>query len=178
MNTPRRPRGITLVEAMVCTGLTASLAAFSAGSFTKLREHRQIESAAALFETDMQHARSLAVSMNSSVRITFKRRAEGSCYVVHTGDADDCDCAAAGETVCTGTAQAVRGVGYAAGAATARMETASSSILIDATRGTVTPTATVKFIGASGAAVHQVVSIMGRTRTCSPGKSVPGHPAC
>lgn len=178
MITPiRRQHGITLVEACVCTAITAVLAGVGAGSFQTLREHRQIEGAAAQFETDLMHARSLAVLHNVPVRVGFKARADGSCYVVHTGAADDCDCDAAGNTVCSAGALSLRGAGFAAGSAPTLRST-SASILIEPTRGTVTPTTTLKVSGASGAAVHRVVNIMGRVRSCSPGRAVPGYPAC
>lgn len=177
MSSRRRQQGLTIVEACICTALTATLAGFGADSFRSLREHRALEGAAAEFETDMMHARSLAVMHNVPIRITFKARAEGACYVVHTGDAADCDCDAAGRTTCTGTAQAFRGVGAAA-ASGLSMRSTSPSILIEPTRGTVTPTTTLKLAGQSGAAVHRVVSIMGRVRGCSPDRSVPTLPAC
>lgn len=177
MTTPRRQQGLTLVEACICTALTAVLAGFGVDSFRTLHEHRQLEGAAAEFETDLMHARSLAVMHNMPVRITFKARAEGSCYVVHTGDAADCDCDAAGRTTCSGGAHALRGVGSAAGTGPL-LRSSSPSILIEPTRGTVTPTTTLRAVGRSGAAVHRVVSIMGRVRSCSPGGAVPTLPAC
>ncbi len=177
MNQPRRQKGVTLVEACVCTAITAVLAGVSAGSFSSMREHRQVESAASQFETDMQHARSLAVMHNASVRVSFRHGEAGSCYVVHSGRADDCECDAAGNTLCRGSAHSFRGAGFAAGHAPVLRST-SPSILIDSTRGTVTPTTTVKVSGKSGATLHQVVSLMGRVRTCSPERSLPGHPAC
>ncbi len=52
------------------------------------------------------------------------------------------------------------------------------SISLDGQFGTVVPTATVRFQGRSGVALHQVVNVMGRVRTCSPGGAVAGHRAC
>jgi type IV fimbrial biogenesis protein FimT len=54
----------------------------------------------------------------------------------------------------------------------------SASMLFDADRGTVTPTGTLRLQLADGRAIHHVVNIMGRARTCSPRGAVPGHPPC
>jgi type IV fimbrial biogenesis protein FimT len=52
------------------------------------------------------------------------------------------------------------------------------SLVFEPTRGTVTPTATLRVEGAR-AAVHQVVNIMGRIRSCTPdAAAMPGYKAC
>jgi type IV fimbrial biogenesis protein FimT len=43
-----------------------------------------------------------------------------------------------------------------------------SSLRFDPTNGTTSPTGTVCTVPASGRSVHNVVSLMGRVRTCSP----------
>jgi type IV fimbrial biogenesis protein FimT len=56
-----------------------------------------------------------------------------------------------------------------------------ASILFDPLHGTSTPTGTLKIVGDSGRAVHHVVNIMGRVRTCSPvgaAPAVPGFRVC
>lgn len=51
-------------------------------------------------------------------------------------------------------------------------------MLFDGTRGTVSPTGTVRVIGSDGRALHKVVNVMGRVRTCSPQRSISGYRPC
>jgi type IV fimbrial biogenesis protein FimT len=53
----------------------------------------------------------------------------------------------------------------------------SGSILFDAVKGTVTPTATLRVTSSVGA-LHQVVNLMGRVRTCSPDGALAGYARC
>jgi type IV fimbrial biogenesis protein FimT len=48
-----------------------------------------------------------------------------------------------------------------------------SAMRLDALRGTVTPAGTVRVASPLGPALHQVVNVMGRVRTCVPA-SAPG----
>jgi type IV fimbrial biogenesis protein FimT len=52
------------------------------------------------------------------------------------------------------------------------------SILFDPIKGTSTPTGTLRLVASDDRAVHLVVNLMGRVRTCSPDKTVPGYRAC
>ena len=54
----------------------------------------------------------------------------------------------------------------------------SRALLFDAHKGTVTPTATLQVQAADGRAIHQVVNIMGRVRSCSPAGQLNGLPQC
>ena len=58
------------------------------------------------------------------------------------------------------------------------LKTNVRSVLFDPVRGTSTPTATIQLKAASGMALHQVVNIMGRVRTCSPDPVVSGYKRC
>jgi type IV fimbrial biogenesis protein FimT len=48
----------------------------------------------------------------------------------------------------------------------------------DPVKGTVTPTATLRVESKDGRALHQVVNLLGRIRTCSPGGKLPGEKTC
>jgi type IV fimbrial biogenesis protein FimT len=50
--------------------------------------------------------------------------------------------------------------------------------LFDPLHGTSSPTATLRVLGMNGRAVHHVINLMGRVRSCSPSTTVPGYPAC
>ena len=53
----------------------------------------------------------------------------------------------------------------------------AGSILFDPLHGTSTPTATARVIGTMGA-IHHVVNVMGRVRSCSPEPAIPGYRTC
>jgi len=52
------------------------------------------------------------------------------------------------------------------------------SIVFDPLHGTGTPTGTLRLTGRDGRAIHHVVNVMGRVRSCSPAGAVPGYRAC
>lgn len=176
LQAPRRQRGLSLIECAIATTIMALVVGLALPSFDQLRQRRQLESTAAQLETDLQLARSEAVSRNQSVRMDFQHDAQSSCYVVHDGDAGSCRCNDAAAPVCDDGVTPLRSV---------RMPTRdgielrsnSRSVLFDADKGTVTPTATLRVISAVGA-LHQVVNVMGRIRTCSPDGAVRGVRRC
>lgn len=172
-----RVRGSSLVEAMVVLALLAVLVGAAVPGLEAMRERRHLAGAAALLETDLQLARTAAVARGSVLRLDFASTpAGGSCYVLHTGSAGACSCTAAGEApVCSAGVEALRHAHYRAGLPV-RLQSNSASIAFEPHQGTVTPTATVRVVGRSGQAVHQIVNVMGRVRSCSP--SLPGHPPC
>jgi type IV fimbrial biogenesis protein FimT len=169
-------RGVTLVEMATVTAVAAVLVGTVVPSFQQAQQRRQLEGVAAQLETDLQLARSEAVARNESVRVAFVNDASGSCYVLHTGPAGGCRCDGAGTTTCTDAAQALRSVPLAAGHPV-QLESRTASMLFDAVKGTVTPTATVRVRSPAGD-LRQVVNVMGRIRTCSPGGALAGYRPC
>ena len=53
-----------------------------------------------------------------------------------------------------------------------------ASMVLDPTKGTVSPTGTLRLIGREQHAVHLVVNIMGRARMCTPSAGLPGYAVC
>lgn len=173
----RRQRGVTLIESLIVTAITAVTLGAGLPGFEQARERRHLEGVAAQLETDIHFTRSLAVAHNRGLRIGFASGAEGSCYVVHTGAAQECRCTGRGETVCEGDAHALRTVHFDA-QAPVQVRANVASMLFDPLKGTSTPTGTLRVTAATGHALHQVVNIMGRVRTCSPAPALIGYPAC
>ena len=175
----RHQAGLTLVECAITTTVLAIVAGLTVPAFGTARERRHLEGAAAQLETDLMLSRSLAVARNEVVRMSFERDAGAgtSCYVVHTGAAGDCGCAANGSAVCSNGAEPLRSVRYGAEVPLA-LTSNSRSIQFDPVRGTITPTATVRVTGSNGSAIHQVINIMGRVRSCSPAPALAGYATC
>jgi type IV fimbrial biogenesis protein FimT len=109
--------------------------------------------------------------------MSFHADAQGSCYVVHTGATEDCSCNADGSASCSHGAAALRSVRFAQPDAL-QLHTNVGSILFDPVKGTSTPTGTLRLVAADDRAVHLVVNLMGRVRSCSPDKLVPGYRPC
>ena len=177
IGTRRAQAGITLVETMVVSSVLAVLTGLAVPSFDSSIQRRHLEGAATQLETDIHHARMLAVARNAPLRMSFESGAGGSCYVVHTGAANQCTCAADGSPVCQGDAEAVRAVRYEPGGSVS-LKSNSRSVLFDPTKGTSSPTATIQLQARNGSAIHQVMNIMGRVRSCSPAPAVSGYSRC
>lgn len=170
------PRGLTLLEALVALAIMLIVLGSALPHFGRTAERRQLEGVAAQLATDIQHARSLAVARASGQRISFRAFAAGSCYVVHDGPANACQCNAAGQAQCTAPTQVHRMV-FLPAQGPVRLQANVGSIQFHPSLGTSTPTGTLRLVARSGQAVHQIVNIMGRTRACSP-NGVPGYPPC
>ena len=100
-----------------------------------------------------------------------------ACYMVHSGNAAQCRCAGPGPARCDAGAQALR-TAHLAAADGIVLQSNVGSIVFDPLHGTCTPTGTFRLVAADGRALHQVVNLMGRVRTCSPQGAVAGHAAC
>jgi type IV fimbrial biogenesis protein FimT len=178
LSAPRRSQaGISLIETATAASVMAVLAGMAVPGFDQAIQRRHLEGAATQLETDIHYARTLAVAANAPMRISFESGAAGSCYVIHTGSANQCSCSGAGPAVCEGDARAERSVRYAAGGPVG-LQSSSRSVLFDGTRGTATPTASIQFSARDGRAIRQIVNIMGRVRSCSPTPGLSGYAAC
>lgn len=177
----RACRGVTLVEAAVVLAILAVLVCSAVPSFLGLIERQRLTGLAAQVAADVQFARSESVLRNEALRLSFYSAPWGTCYVVHSGARHQCSCAAdASAAVCVADAVQVKTtlVPLSTGL---RVQANVSSILFDPLHGTSTPTGTLKVLSAQAGAVHHVVNVLGRVRTCSPastGPALPGYRAC
>ena len=172
-----RQRGVTLIEAATVLAVIAVVAGTAAPSLRAVIDARRLDAAATQLATDIRYVRTEAIARNEALRLSIRPVAGGSCYVVHTGAADACTCPATGAASCTGGADVLRTVVLPA---TARVTLQSNlgSMLFDPVHGTSTPTGTLRLIGAGDRAIHHIVNVMGRVRSCSPAGAVPGYRAC
>lgn len=183
--TPCRPtRGVTLIEACIALAVTAIVASSAAPSMLDLIDARRLDGAATQLAADIQFARTEAVARNQGMRLSLHAiggggggGSGGTCYVIHTGSASQCACGASGPAHCSGGAVPIRTVTLAAADRVA-LQANVGSVLFDPLHGTSTPTGTLRLIGANARAIHHVINIMGRVRSCSPHAAVPGYRAC
>lgn len=173
-----RWRGLSLVEVLCALAISAVLLGGALPLLNDLRQGQRLQAAAALLETDIHFARATAISSGSPVRlVTQDLQAGGSCYLLHTGAANACECTGQGEARCEAGARLLRmEVLPPAGGVT--LTALAHPLVFDGRKATVTPTATLRLASRDGRAIHQVVNIMGRVRSCSPAGSVGGLRLC
>lgn len=172
-----RQRGITLIESGVVLTITAILAASAAPRMQELIAARRLENTANQLATDIQLTRTAAVARNEALRLSFHARDGGSCYVIHTGAADQCRCSGVGPAVCSAPAREIKTVSVSS-ADLVSVVSNVGSMLFDPLHGTSSPTGTLRIIGATGREIRHVVNVMGRVRSCSPAPAVSGYRAC
>ena len=177
LSRPAAQRGFSLVEAGIVLAVTAVVATSAAPSLQRVVDTRRIDGAATQLAADIQFVRVEAVARNQPLRLSVQAGGGTSCYVVHTGAANQCSCTADGPAQCNGGAQAIKAVRLT-GADRTALQANVASIVFDPLHGTSTPTGTLRVTGSDGRAVHHVVNVMGRVRSCSPLAAVPGYRAC
>ena len=175
-NKPQQ-RGVTLVEATSVVAILSIVVGSALPSFSSLRERADLAGVAAQLETDVQFARSQAAAYGHPVQLTLRESGGSTCYMVHTGPAAQCACGATATAACSGDAELLRSVSLAP-TGDVQVRSASKSIAFDPVKGTATPTATLRVEARDGRAIHQVVNLLGRVRSCSPSGRLAGELTC
>jgi type IV fimbrial biogenesis protein FimT len=173
---PESQRGVTLIEAVLTMTIAAIAVSTAAPGALGMVARKRLEGVATQLATDLQYVRTETVSRNEPVRISFHTDPGGSCYVIHTGAKAQCSCTGPAPAACSGGAVQIKTV-YLPAAHQIAVQASASSILFDPVHGTSTPTGTARVIGTPGA-IHHVVNVMGRVRSCSPEGVMPGYRAC
>ena len=168
-------QGLTLVETAVVASVIAICAAAAAPHMQGLLDSRRLDGFATQLAADLQLTRNEAIARNQPVRLSW--HSATGCYVVHTGSAAQCSCAAEGPAECSGGAAQIRTVRWST-AERVTLQSNAASILFDPQHGTASPTATLRITGVDGRAIHHVVNVMGRVRSCAGVGTVPGYRAC
>ena len=174
-------KGVTLVEICVVLALAVVLGSTAAPSLRNMVDTRRLDRTATGLASDLQFVRSESVARNQALRLSRYATSSGSCYVIHTGAAAQCSCSQPGPAQCTDGAAQLRTVELH-DADRVSLQGSTHSMLFDPLHGTVSPTATLRVIGigmgTGTLAVHHVVNVMGRVRSCSPLAAMPGYRAC
>lgn len=172
----RLQRGVTLIESAVALTIAAIALTAVAPGFQSLVARKRLEGVATQLATDLQFVRTESVARNTPVRFSFYADGDGSCYLIHTGAKAQCSCTSAQAAACSGDALRIKSV-YLPAAEHVTVQASTGSILFDPLHGTSTPTGTARVTGTPGA-IHHIVNLMGRVRSCSPAPALPGYRAC
>lgn len=175
MRQHRSQHGLSLVEMTVTMGLAAVIGTLAAPNLRGVLDLRRLDGAATQLATDLQFARGEALARNRPVRISWD--AQQRCYLVHTGAPEDCRCFAAAAPSCVNGAVPIRDAAWTA-SDRLTLQSNAASILFDPRHGTATPSATLRVLADDGRAIHHVLNVTGRLRSCSPLAAVPGYRAC
>lgn len=175
--TCHRQHGVTLIEACTVLAVTVIAATGAAPGLQDLIDTRRLEGAATQLATDIQFIRTEAVARNLPLRLSLHASPGGNCYVIHSGAADQCNCDTGGPAQCRGDAREIKTV-TVAGADHVGLQGNVGSLLFDPLHGTASPAGTLRLLGTRGRAVHHVVNVMGRVRSCSPQALARGYRAC
>lgn len=99
----RRVRGLTIIELMVVVLVVAVLTALAVPSLRDFMARQRVAAINAELVTDLQFARSEAISRNVTVRVQFRENDAMTCYTVHTSAValGTCDCRRPLGTACT-----------------------------------------------------------------------------
>jgi type IV fimbrial biogenesis protein FimT len=169
--------GLSMVEAMMVFAVLAIVVTTAVPSMVSFIDGRRLEAAATGLVADIHFVRTEAVARNRPIRLSIHASGAESCWVVHTGLAAQCRCTASRSAICVGDAAEIKTVQFGSDDRIS-VQANVASILFDPLHGTSTPTGTLRLIDPRGRAVHHVVNVMGRVRSCSPGGAVPGWRAC
>lgn len=160
-------RGLSLIETMSVLSIVSVAVGAAMPGLGSLRQKAELAGVAAQLETDVQFARAQAVAANRTVQLTLREAGGATCYIVHTGPAANCRCGGPEPAACGDDAELLRAASFAA-PGPVQVRSTTRSLTFDPVRGTVTPTATLRVEARDGRAIHQIVNLLGRVRSCSP----------
>jgi type IV fimbrial biogenesis protein FimT len=167
---------------LVTLAIAALLLSLAQPSLTRWLQRRHLLGASAQLLADVQLLRTSAVAQHRLLRLSFHDTGAGTCYLVHSGEIDDCQCHA--------DARRTPQADCAPGTDVLRthllpteqrivLQSNVASLRVDPRHGTFTPTGSIDLVSADGrTSLRHVVNILGRVRLCSPGRDLPDVIAC
>jgi len=161
------------MEALMVLALTGVAAAALWPALRDALETRRLRAASVQWSALIQSARHWAFTLNRPVRLEFQA-GPAPCLLLHSGPRGACSGCQA--LPCHSGAERLGMTPPLPWALSA--SSSSISMAWSPADRTVTPTATLRLELPDGRAVHHVVNLLGRLRTCSPGGRVKGIPTC
>lgn len=162
-----RPRGLTLIEAVIALAVLAVLATIALPGLGASAERARLKSAAETLAADLSEARFEAATRGAPLAVTLQA-GQPWCWAV--GTTPGCGCAATQQC----QLKTVSGVDHGG---IAMLDGPTVSFDPAGTIGDGAGTVTT-FQSSRGEQLRVVLGALGRASVCSPGASVPGYPGC
>jgi type IV fimbrial biogenesis protein FimT len=168
-----------LVEALVVMSIGALLLGQALPALSSFLSRRQLEGLSMQLQADMHEWRARSGASGQGLRLSLHAAPTGgSCYVVHTGDADACACSDAGQATCQSGTLLLRSV-FIPDTTRVQLSANVKSLRVDPRQGTVSPAGSFDLSSNDGSVrLRHVVNIMGRVRLCMAAGKMSGVPAC
>ncbi len=163
----RSQLGLGLIEVFFTLALSGVLLAAAIPAIKDWALRYRTQATAQSVMSDIQQARSEAVMRVTAVQLRFSRHANGTCYVMHTGDSGTCRCSDLGQAVCTTSGQVLR-VNWIPSQQRLSVRANVSNMSFQSRQGAVTSTGSIDIAADDGRTIRHIVSIAGRVRSCSP----------
>lgn len=156
-------------EALVVLALIAILLSTALPGWTEHLARRRVEAASALLQADLAELRSTAVARDTGLRMTFRNNSQGSCYLMHDGDAALCSCLPdeQGELkpLCVDGARLLQARIWRVEDLTVQANI--TSLRADPRVGGVSPSGSVELKAPGLQPMRLVINLLGRVRLCS-----------
>jgi prepilin-type N-terminal cleavage/methylation domain-containing protein len=152
----RKPGGFTLIELLVVIMIVAVVIAIAQPSFKETIERRRIEGAGTELSTDLQYARSLAATRNTSVDLTTNNAGTGYTIAESSGGTTH-------RTVTLADSLSI---------------TANTTITYESVRGTSNAANLTISSSLSTDSIRVSTNVMGRVQMCIPSGNLPGFSSC
>jgi Tfp pilus assembly protein FimT len=173
----RRQLGFTLVELCACVSIGAALISQAVPSLCKMTQERALRATSEALAGDLRFARAEAARMGESVYFRVSGKGAQACYVLHTGAANDCDCAG-GKAVCKVATSNVIKAEWLPASRPMQLRSNAETLVFQRRQGLVTQTGSIEVSLKDGAGIRQVIAITGRVRACSTGVKLSGINKC
>jgi len=167
MNSATSQRGVSFIDMLITIVVFGILLAVALPNLDQLRQRQRVQLTAQTVMTDLQQARSEAITRAGAVHFRFSQHAAGSCYLIHTGSSGACRCDDAGQAVCSAAGHLVKQE-WMPSSSKVSVRANVGSMSFQARQGMVTSTGSIDIGTNNGQSIRHVVSIAGRVRSCSP----------
>lgn len=166
-----------MLEICICLAILCLLSLPALQAMRDLRERNRLHGLAEQVYVDLQFARSESVRNGSTIHLSFADTDDGSCYWMHIGNTAACSCDHSGKVSCADDGALIRAHWLPRSNAT-QIRSNVSRMTFKGEQGTVSSAATIEVSLKDGPSVRQIVSIMGRIRSCSPDTDRGALPRC
>ena len=177
MNSAPSQRGISFIEVLVTLAIIGILLATALPNLEQMKLRQRVQLTAQTVMTDLQQARSEAITRAGAVHFRVSQHGSGSCYLIHSGSSGACRCDDNGQAICSAAGQLVKQE-WVPSSRKLTISANVSSMSFQAQQGTVTSTGSIDISTGKGHSIRHVVSIAGRVRSCSPDGSFRSMPKC